>query len=74
MQGVHRGTADALAMQALKQEMSPLLAAFEDARRFHDSTLSVGNRVPPDEAYRRFRGRDADADAPMRARGFLPPR
>ncbi len=40
------------------------------ARRLHDDILSVGNTVAPDEAYRRFRGRDADADALMRDRGF----
>jgi Zn-dependent oligopeptidase len=26
--------------------------------------------VPPDEAFRRFRGRDVDTDALMRGRGF----
>ena len=40
------------------------------ARRLHDEILRVGNTVPPDEAYRRFRGREADPDALMRARGF----
>ena len=42
------------------------------ARRLHDSILRVGNSVPPDEAYRHFRGHDADAGALMRQRGFLP--
>jgi peptidyl-dipeptidase Dcp len=42
------------------------------ARHLHDSILRVGNSVPPEEAYRRFRGRDADAGALMRQRGFLP--
>lgn len=40
------------------------------ARRYHDAVLSVGNSVPPDEAFRRFRGRDVDTDALMRERGF----
>jgi peptidyl-dipeptidase Dcp len=35
--------------------------------------LSVGNTVPPDEAYRRFRGRDHTIDALMRHRGFAEP-
>ena len=42
----------------------------ELARRLHDHVLAVGNTVAPDEAYRRFRGRAADADALMRDRGF----
>jgi len=32
--------------------------------------MSVGNSIPPDEAFRRFRGRDVDTDALMRDRGF----
>ena len=32
--------------------------------------MSVGNSVPPDEAFRHFRGRDVDTDALMRDRGF----
>jgi peptidyl-dipeptidase Dcp len=40
------------------------------AKRYHDTVLSVGNSVPPDEAFRRFRGRDVDTDALMRERGF----
>jgi peptidyl-dipeptidase Dcp len=34
------------------------------------SIMSVGNSIPPDEAFRRFRGRDVDTDALMRDRGF----
>ncbi|HEY2863402.1 MAG TPA: M3 family metallopeptidase [Casimicrobiaceae bacterium] len=41
------------------------------AKRYHDTVLSVGNSVPPDEAFRRFRGRDVDTDALMRERGFV---
>jgi peptidyl-dipeptidase Dcp len=41
------------------------------AKRYYETVLSVGNSVPPDEAYRRFRGRDVDPDALMRDRGFL---
>jgi peptidyl-dipeptidase Dcp len=53
--------------------------AFEQAGSFYDPTLvdklhrhimSVGNSVAPDEAFRRFRGRDVHADALMRSRGF----
>ena len=40
------------------------------AKRYYETILSVGNSVPPDEAYRRFRGRDVDTDALMRERGF----
>ncbi|MDB4960149.1 MAG: peptidyl-dipeptidase Dcp [Myxococcales bacterium] len=53
--------------------------AFEEAKSFydkptakklHDSIMSVGNSVPPDEAFRAFRGRDVDTNALMRSRGF----
>jgi len=40
------------------------------AKRYCETILSVGNSVPPDEAFRRFRGRDVDTDALMRDRGF----
>jgi peptidyl-dipeptidase Dcp len=40
------------------------------AKRYYDTVLSVGNSVPPDEAFRRFRGRGVDTDALMRERGF----
>src|SRR6266581_1958752 len=40
------------------------------AKRYYETILSVGNSVPPDEAFRRFRGRDVDTDALMRGRGF----
>jgi peptidyl-dipeptidase Dcp len=38
--------------------------------RFRDSIFSVGNTVPPDVAFRNFRGRDVDTRALMRDRGF----
>jgi peptidyl-dipeptidase Dcp len=41
------------------------------ARRLQDEILRVGNSVPPEEAFRRFRGRDPDPDALLRARGFI---
>jgi peptidyl-dipeptidase Dcp len=53
--------------------------AFEEAKSFydkptakklHDSIMSVGNSIPPDEAFRAFRGRDVDTNALMRSRGF----
>ncbi|MBP6675091.1 MAG: M3 family metallopeptidase [Vitreoscilla sp.] len=40
------------------------------AKRLRESIFSVGNTVAPGEAYRRFRGRDADPNAIMRERGF----
>ena len=40
------------------------------ATRYYETILSVGNSVAPDEAFRRFRGRDVDTDALMRDRGF----
>ena len=40
------------------------------ARRYLETILSVGNSVPPDEAFRHFRGRNVDTDALMRERGF----
>lgn len=40
------------------------------ARRFFDNVLSKGNTEDPQEAYRKFRGRDVDTDALMRDRGF----
>ncbi len=53
--------------------------AFEEAKSFydkttakklHDAIMSVGNSVPPDAAFRAFRGRDVDTNALMRSRGF----
>ncbi len=38
--------------------------------RFRDSIFVVGNSVPPDVAFRNFRGRDVDTNALMRDRGF----
>jgi peptidyl-dipeptidase Dcp len=43
------------------------------AAKLLTEVLSVGNTVPPDEAYRRFRGRDHTIDALMRHRGFAEP-
>jgi peptidyl-dipeptidase Dcp len=63
--------ADALVADAIE--------AFEGAGSFYDRELvdrlhrhilSVGNSTPPDEAFRRFRGRDVNADALLRSRGF----
>jgi peptidyl-dipeptidase Dcp len=38
--------------------------------RLHRHIMSVGNSIAPDDAFRRFRGRDVNADALMRSRGF----
>jgi peptidyl-dipeptidase Dcp len=40
------------------------------AKKLFDDILSVGNTVEAGEAFRRFRGRDPEVDALMRARGF----
>ncbi len=40
------------------------------AKRLYESIMSVGNSIPPDVAFRTFRGRDVDTDALMRDRGF----
>ncbi|MDB4956856.1 MAG: Dipeptidyl carboxypeptidase Dcp [Myxococcales bacterium] len=40
------------------------------AKRLYESIMSVGNSIPPEEAFRKFRGRDVDTDALMRDRGF----
>jgi peptidyl-dipeptidase Dcp len=40
------------------------------SRRLHDAIMSVGNSVPPEVAFKKFRGRDVDTNALMRDRGF----
>ncbi len=54
-------------------------AAFEEAgdifdpavaKRLRDHVYSAGGREAPEDAYRHFRGRDPDAKALLRARGF----
>ena len=40
------------------------------AKRLLEFVLSVGNSIPPDGAFKNFRGRDADVSALMRSRGF----
>jgi len=42
----------------------------EACKLLESSIMSVGNSIPPDEAFRRFRGRDVDTNALMRDRGF----
>jgi peptidyl-dipeptidase Dcp len=42
----------------------------ELSRKLVDELFSVGNAVDPEEAYRKFRGRDARIGALMRDRGF----
>ncbi len=42
------------------------------AKRYHDTIVSIGNKIDPAQAYRNFRGRDPEVDALLRARGFLP--
>ena len=40
------------------------------ARRLQDHVLSVGNSVDPKAGYRAFRGRDPDATAYLKSKGF----
>ena len=40
------------------------------AKKLHDAIMSVGNSISPEDAFRRFRGRDVDTNALMRDRGF----
>ena len=40
------------------------------AKRLHDNVMSVGNTIDPRIGYRRFRGRDPDVNAYLRAKGF----
>ncbi|MBS1958286.1 MAG: M3 family metallopeptidase [Bdellovibrionales bacterium] len=40
------------------------------AKKFHDHIMSVGNTVDSAKTYRKFRGRDATADALLKERGF----
>jgi peptidyl-dipeptidase Dcp len=42
------------------------------AKRLHDSVMSIGNSVDPEEAYRNFRGSEPKIDGLLRARGFAP--
>ena len=42
----------------------------EVAKRLYDNVFSIGNTVDPAIAYKKFRGRDFNTDALMRARGF----
>jgi len=42
----------------------------EACKLLETSIMSVGNSIPPDEAFRKFRGRDVDTNALMRDRGF----
>jgi peptidyl-dipeptidase Dcp len=65
--------ADALtadAFEAFTEAGSPYDTAV--ATRYLNTILSVGNSVPPDEAFRNFRGRDVNVEALMRDRGFAP--
>ncbi len=40
------------------------------AKRLYDNVFSIGNTVDPEIAYKKFRGREANSDALMRARNF----
>ena len=44
------------------------------AKKLHDYIMSVGNSIPPQDAFRKFRGRDVDTNALMRDRGFPVPK
>jgi peptidyl-dipeptidase Dcp len=40
------------------------------SKKLVDAIFSVGNSVPPEVAFKNFRGRDVDPNALMRSRGF----
>jgi peptidyl-dipeptidase Dcp len=42
----------------------------DTAKKLHATITSVGNSVPPEVAFRNFRGRDVDTNALPRDRGF----
>lgn len=42
------------------------------ARALHQFVYSSGNRLPPDQAYRQFRGRDPQVQPLLRKRGLVP--
>lgn len=42
----------------------------EVAKRLYDNVFSIGNTIDPEIAYKKFRGREANSDALMRARNF----
>jgi peptidyl-dipeptidase Dcp len=56
------------AFEAFTQAKGPYDPAM--ARRLHDDIMSVGDTIDPAEAFRRFRGRDPDVGAYLRAKGF----
>ena len=60
-------------MVQLALPLNPFEPAALEARRLHDSIMSVGNTIDAGEAFRRFRGRDVTIDALMRDRGFPAP-
>jgi peptidyl-dipeptidase Dcp len=59
------------AYQAFEEAGGPYDKAV--AKRYHDDIVSVGNTVDPAESYRKFRGRDPQVEALLRARGFAGP-
>ena len=59
------------AYQAFEEAGGPYDKAV--AKRYHDDIVSVGNTVDPAESYRKFRGRDPQVEALLRARGFEAP-
>lgn len=61
-------TADA--GEAFKEKNS--YYAQDVATKLHDHIMSRGNSLPPEVAFRAFRGRDVDTEALMRERGFKP--
>lgn len=42
----------------------------EVSKRLYDNVFSIGNTIDPEIAYKKFRGREANSDALMRARNF----
>jgi peptidyl-dipeptidase Dcp len=56
------------AFEAFTEAGNPWDAA--TAKRLHDDIMSVGDTVDPAVAFRRFRGRDPEVGAYLRAKGF----
>jgi peptidyl-dipeptidase Dcp len=61
---------EADAFQAFLETGDPFDAT--TARRLLETIYSDGNRQPPDEAFRRFRGRDPVVEPMLEKRGLLP--
>jgi len=64
--------ADAISADATEAftETKSGLYSKDVSKRLYDNVFSIGNTIDPEIAYKKFRGRDVNTDALMRARGF----